>query len=59
MIKIWHIIGAKEYEQLSNSDKQCMVENVLHEMKIEAQQFAKTEFKKQCIEAVSNSLKSI
>jgi len=56
MSLIWSVFGLKEYEHLSNEEKQDKIVDILSCMKKDAQDFERTKFKKECIKAVADSV---
>ena len=59
MSMIWRVIGAKENEALTNSEKQSKIVAILSLMKQEAFDFQKQTLKKQCIKAATDSINAL
>lgn len=59
MIMIWNVIGSKENQNLTVKEQQDKIIDVLSEMKKHVQSFTKTEYKKQFVKAVEESLKNL
>lgn len=59
MIMIWDVIGSIENQNLTVKEQQDKIVNILSEMKKDVHSFTKTEFKKQCVMAVQNSLNAL
>ena len=56
---IWHVVGAKENEALTNSQKQDKIVEILSSMKKEAFEIQKQSLKKQCIKAATDSINAV
>lgn len=59
MTMIWHVVGAKENEALTNSQKQDKIVEILSSMKKEAFEIQKQSLKKQCIKAATDSINAL